>query len=430
MIRKSKALLVFVAVCMTAACTGGGAGDETTTSQAADGATTTAAESSDTSAADAESDPIRIGASLGLTGSFSGPSEHYRILYEAAVEEINADGGLLGRPVELILYDDESTQETAQALYQRLVNDDEVDLLLAPYTTFIGGAVLPTVRSSGLLFVNAGFVGSELARQYDRIFMVWPFQEPNWTRAFFEMIDTLPEEDRPSSIAVFTAQNPFTIMERDGFEGSEGVLNYAEERGIEVVVNEEYPTDASDLSGLVRSAQDAGAEALVQLGLPNDSALMANTVAEVGWEPTLFCACGSSVTTFPFWDDLSPEAGNGVFSIVPAWESDDPANFPGLDTVVEIFQEEGFDEMPAYAPVAYAAVQVMRQAVEATGTTDGAELAEYIYDNEFQTATGALSFDENGISEFAGALVQYIDGENVLVWPEDRATAEPVIPRP
>lgn len=434
--RNSSRVLVVVMLAMSlvvAACAGDGssdttAGDVDTDTTAGDGGTDTTVATETTAGVDGE--PIRIGASLGLTGSFSGPSEHYRILYEAAVEEINEEGGLLGRPVELILYDDESTQETAQGLYQRLINDDEADLLLAPYTTFIGGSVLPVVRQSGLLLVNAGFVGTEIARQYDRIFMVWPFQEPNWTRSFFEMIDGLPEDQQPSSLAVFTAQNPFTIMERDGFEGVEGVLNYADERGIDVVVEEEYPADASDLTGLVRNAQDAGAEALVLLGLPNDSALMANTIAEVGWEPTLFCACGSSVTTFPLWDDLSPEASNGVFSIVPAWEADEPEQFPGLDTVVQIFQEEGFDEMPAYGPVAYAAVQVMRQAVEATGSTDGAELAEYIGANEFQTATGTLAFDENGISEFSGALVQYVDGDNVLVWPEDRAEADPVVPRP
>lgn len=373
-------------------------------------------------------DPIRIGGTLGLTGAFSGPSEHYRILYEAAVEQINADGGLLGRPVELVIYDDESTPETAQGLYQRLINEDQVDLLLTPYTTLIGGSVLPAVRPTGKLLVNAGFVGIELAHQYDNLFMIWTFQEHNYTRPFFEMLAEQPDDLQPQTMAVFTAQNPFTVMERDGFQGEEGVLNYAEEQGIEVVVNEEYATDATDVSGLVQRAIDADADALVVLGLPNDSALIARSVAELGYEPDYYCSCGSSVTTFPFWRDLSPEAANHVYSAVTTWESDDPERFPGLDEVVQIFEDEGFEEMPAYAPMAYAAIQVLRQAVEETGGTDNEALAAYLAENEFQTASGTLRFDENGVPEFQGALVQYVDGENVVVWPDDRATGEPVVP--
>lgn len=409
------------------ACAGGDGSDGTATETQAAGEET---ESEPAAAGEEPSgEPIRIGGTLGLTGSFAGPSEHYRILYEAAVEQVNEEGGLLGRPVELLLYDDESTQETAQSLYQRLINEDQVDLLLAPYTTFIGGSVLPVVRPSDKLMVNAGFTGLELARQFERLFMVWPFQEHNWTRPFFEMLEELPEGERPQQLAVLTAQNPFTISERDGIDGEGGVLTYAEEMGLDVVVNEEYSTDATDVSGLVQQAMDADADALVVLGLPNDSSLIARTVAELGYEPDVYCSCGSSVTTFPSWDDLSADAANGVFSVVPAWENESPEEYPGIDQVVQAFDEAGFDEMPAYGPVAYAAIQILRQAVEATGTTDNAELVEYLHDNEFQTATGPLSFNENGVPEFHGGLVQYEDGSNSLVWPSDRAETEPAVPR-
>lgn len=417
-----------VLLLLLTACGGGGEAGGEATAEPDSGETAEATGEEATAAAELSGEPIRIGGTLGLTGDFSGPSEHYRILYEAAVEEINNDDGMLGRPVELIIYDDESTPETAQTLYQRLMNEDQVDLLLTPYTTLIGGAVLPVVRPTDKLLVNAGFVGIELAHQYDNLYMVWTFQEPDYPRPFFEMLDQVPEDQQPSALALFTAQNPFTIMERDGFEDEGGVLNFAEERGIEVVVNEEYPTDATDVSGLVQRAIDADADALVVLGLPNDSALIAETTAELGYEPAFYCSCGSSVTTFPFWDDLDPQAANDVYSSVTSWESDDPEQFPGLDTVIEIFEEEGFNEMPAYAPMAYSAIQVLRQAVEETGTTDNAELAAYLQDNEFQTASGEIAFDEFGVPEFAGGLVQYIDGDNALVWPEDRAETDPVIP--
>ena len=94
-------------------------------------------------------EPIKIGGTLGLTGIFSGPSAGYKATYEYWAKEVNASGGLLGRPVELTIYDDESTPATAATLYQRLINQDKVDLLLAPYTTAVGGAVA-LGRSVGL----------------------------------------------------------------------------------------------------------------------------------------------------------------------------------------------------------------------------------------------------------------------------------------
>ena len=430
--RRLIALMAILAM-LVAAC-GDGDSTETTAASGDTSAETTPETTSGTETtgssddSTAQGDPIRIGGSLGLTGTYAGPSEHYRILYEAVVEEINDNGGLLGRPVELLLYDDESTQETAQSLYQRLINEDQVDLLLAPYTTFIGGAVVPVVRPTGKLIVNAGFVGTELAHQYEGMFSVWTFQEPDWPRPFFEMLGELPDDQKPETMALLTAQNPFTIMERDGYEGEGGALRYAEELGLEIVVNEEYPTDATDVTGLVQRAADADADVLVVLALPNDAALIARTVAEVGYEPDFYCACGSSVTTFPLWHELSPEAAENVYSVVTTWESDDPAQFPGLDRVVEIFQDQGFQEMPAYGPVAYAAIQVLAQAVEATGGTDDAALAEYLLANEFDTATGVLRFDEFGLPEFSGGLVQFVEDDNRLVWPSDRAEAEPVIP--
>ena len=92
-----------------------------------------AEEAAETEAPAEDDGPILIGGTLGLTGAFAGPSADYKLAYDLWLERVNAEGGLLGRPVEMIVYDDESTPATAQALYQRLINEDGVDLILAPY---------------------------------------------------------------------------------------------------------------------------------------------------------------------------------------------------------------------------------------------------------------------------------------------------------
>lgn len=408
--------LLAVLVLVVAAC-GDGAGEETTTTAAA---TTTAGNG------EPSGEPIRIGGTLGLTGAFAGPSDHFRTYYEASVADINERGGLLGRPVELILYDDESTQATAQSLYERLVNEDNVDILLAPYTTFIGGAVVPIARDSGKVMVNAGFVGWEVARQYDRIFYTWTIQEPTYTKPFFDWLGSLSEDERPQRMALLVAQNPFTIMERDGSGGVGGVLKYAEDLGIDVVLNEEYPGDISDPSPLLQRAIDEDADMLVVLGLPQDSVLMARTAAEVGFHPDFYCTCGSTMNAFPVWRELG-DAGNYVFGNNPSWTSDP---YPGMDQAIAIADSLGLDEMPPYGPMSVAVFQVIEQAVEGTGSVDPEVLADYMYNNTFSTASGVLDFDEFGIPAYHGSLLQYIDGDVVKVWPEDEATAEPVYPRP
>ena len=420
------ALLVILAM-ITAAC---GDGDDDGSTDSGDTAAPADSDTGDADSGDGDAapsgDPIRIGGTLGLTGAFAGPSDDFRTYYEAAAEDLNARGGLLGRPVELILYDDESTQATAQSLYERLVNEDDVDILLAPYTTFIGGAVVPVARDSGKVMVNAGFVGYDIARQYDRLFFTWSIQEPTYTKPFFDWLGSLSEEDRPERMALMAAQNPFTIMERDGSGDQVGVLGYAEDLGIEVVVNEEYPSDISDPSPLLQRAADEDADLLVVLGLPQDSVLMARTAAEVGYNPEFYCTCGSTMNAFPVWQDLG-DAGNYAFGNNPVWSSDD---LPGLDMAVSIADEIGYDVMPPYAPMSLAAFQVIEQAVNAVGSTDSEALAQYMYDNTFATAAGNLDFDEFGVPVYQGSLLQYVDGDVVKVWPAETATAEPVYPRP
>jgi branched-chain amino acid transport system substrate-binding protein len=368
--------------------------------------------------------PIVIGGTLGLTGNFSGPSAAYRAAYEYWTEQVNAQGGLLGREVELKIYDDESNPSTAQQLFQRLINDDGVDLLLAPYTTAVGGAVVPLSERAGKVLWNAGFVSQELHSSSELLVTSWPYQEPEYPRPFFEYLKTLPDNERPSTIAVATAQNPFTLVARDGFEGSGGVLNYAAELGLEVVFNEEYNATATDLTSLVQQAKDRNPDVFVGLGLPNDGALMARTVEQVDFRPAFYCQCGSQVVTLPNWVDLGP-AGENVFSTTTAWPGQ--PDRPGLDELFGHFQQElDYQIMPAYGAGGYAILQVLEEAVEGAGTLDQQELRDYVADHEFQTAVGTLRYRADGTAEFAAMLVQQqADGAQV-VWPAKDATAEPI----
>lgn len=377
--------------------------------------------------ADGEDDgPIVIGATLGQTGVYSGPSAGYTLAYEYWLDEVNEAGGIDGRPVEMILYDDESNPTVAQQLYQRLINDDKVDVLFAPYTTAVGGAVVPIVERAGMLMINPGFVGKEIHQESDFLVSTWPYQDTEYSLGMFEYLDTLDEADKPKTLSVITAQNPFTLAALNGFDGDGGVLKYAEERGIEVLVNQEYDQTATDLSSLIQGVKSADADMLVALSLPNDAGLIARTVSESGYNPDFYCQCGSQVTSLPNWPDLGA-AGVNVFASTSAYPSQ---GFTGLQGVSDYITEQtGTSGAPAYSAPAYAAGQVLQQAIEGTdGSLDAEVLREYIASNSFDTAVGEITYNEDGTIQFSQVLLQFQEDGNQVIWPTEQATAEAVRP--
>lgn len=375
----------------------------------------------------AQTQPIVIGGTLGLTGPFAGPSVEYKAIYDYWLAEVNKRGGLLGRQVKMTIYNDEGTPTIAQGLYNRLIGQDKADLLLAPFSTFVGGAIVPIVLSHKKVLFNGGFVGINIfGAANGSIIGSYTYQEPDYTRGVFELIKTLPPDKRPKTVAIFTAQNPFPIIVRDGYNGKGGALNYAKEAGMTVVVNEQYPPNTTDFTGLVQKAKAANADLLLQLGLPNDSLQVARTVQQLGYKPMLFCTCGSQVTTLPAWPKMGA-AAEAVIGTTISWPTQD---YQGLAELQTFFKGRNYDTIPAYGIVAYAILQVLEQAVQGANTLDDAKLKQYIMTNEFHTAAGNIKYQPDGTPVFSQVLLQYLKGKNEVVWPIQMKSASPVMPLP
>jgi len=379
------------------------------------------------SAVIAQNAPVVIGGTLGLTGSFAGPSVEYKAVYDYWLADVNKRGGLLGRQVKMTIYNDEGTPTIAQGLFNRLIQQDHADLLLAPFSTFVGGAIVPIVLSHKKILFNGGFVGINIfGAAKGSIVGSYTYQEPDYTRGVFELIKTLPAEQRPKSVAIFTAQNPFPLIVRDGYNGKGGALAFAKEAGMNVVVNEQYPPNTTDFTGLVQKAKSANAELLLQLGLPNDSLQVARTVQQLGYKPKVFCTCGSQVTTLPAWPKMGA-AGEGVIGTTISWPTQ---NYQGLNDLQAFFKGRGYDTIPAYGVVAYAILQVLEQAVQGAKTLDDEKLKQYILTNEFHTAAGNIKYQDDGTPVFSQVLLQYVKDKNEVVWPSAMKTASPVMPLP
>lgn len=372
-------------------------------------------------------EPIVIGGTLGLTGMFSDPAADYKAVYDRWLEQINKKGGLLGRSVKMVIYNDEASPTVAQQLYNRLLDQDHADLVLAPFSTFVGGAIVPIVLSHKKLLFNGGFVGINIFKNAKgSILGSYTYQEPDYTRGLFELIKALPPEKRPKRAAIFTAQNPFPIVVRDGVGGNGGALNFAKEAGIEVVVNDQYPPTTTDFTGLVQKAKAANADLVLALSLPNDAFQIARTIQQQNYKPAMFCTCGSQATTLSAW----PKLGSAAESVIGTTVSWPNQNFEGLSELSAMFKARGHETLPAYAVVGYAILQVLEQSVEGAKSLDQEKLKAYIHSHEFKTVAGNIKYQEDGTPVFSQVVLQYLKGKNEVIWPKEFQTSAPVIPMP
>jgi branched-chain amino acid transport system substrate-binding protein len=414
-------LVVVVAMTVTTACVA--------TAEVSDESQDVALRASAAAPADGVSgpgaEPIRIGGTLGLTGALAGPSAASMAAYEFWAANVNAGGGLLGRPVELVIYDDVSTPAAAQGLYQRLIEQDRVDLLLAPYGTIIGEAVLPVVERNEMTLFNGGFAGIERSRSSNWMVGALTYQEPDAARGIFELVEELPQARRPQRIGIATARDPYTLRVRDGVDGEGGVLALAAEHSIAVVLNEEYTPGTSEVREIIDRAQTQNVDLFFALSQPNDAALLARATHNAGFEPSIYCACGSPVTSLPSWKDLGP-AGDGIMSTAMAWPTDD---YPAMDQLYEHARSElRYPELPVSLTAGYAILQVLQEAVEGVGAIDQAALRDYVTGRTIDTVVGPIQYDQDGVPGYSALVLQYRGDHNEVVWPLSRATADPQIP--
>lgn len=371
------------------------------------------------------SGPIKIGGTLGLTGALSVSSQEYQAIYKYWAKQVNASGGLLGRKVVMDIKNDNSTPSTAQSEYQTLLTSDNVDLLLAPYATFIGAPIVPMAKAAGKVIFNGGFVGKQYFAQADGWMVgTYTYQEPDYTKGLFEAIKNMPASKRPTKVGILTNDNPFTLVARDGYQGQGGAIRYAKQDGLKVVFSQTYSANATDFTSALRRAKAEGVDMLVILGLPDDEDTIVKQAHVLGFTPKLMCTCGSQATTLPNWPQLGA-ATNGVVGTTVAWPSQ---HNPGMQTVVNFAKSRNEQVVPAYDFVAYASLQVIQQAVEGAKTLDQQKLKAYLHSHTFNTVVGNIRYTADGTTPFTEVITQTVNGKQQPVWPTDVGTAKLTVP--
>jgi branched-chain amino acid transport system substrate-binding protein len=405
--RKSQWLMVLVAA--LAALTVGACGDD-----------------DDGGGGDGGGEPIKIGASLPLTGEFSEPGKAAQQGYKVWEATINEQGGLIdGRKVQMVIKDDQSNQNTIVTDYNALISRDKVDLLLGTFSSLLNLPASTVAERNRMLYVEpAGGAPELFDRGYKYLFFAQQATADKQGDVWANWLTTeVPENERPKTAAYPTLDDPFA---QPTSEGIEKILSGA---GIETVYRKTYTIDNPNLDAIANAVKATGADLVVNGATFEDGVGMVRALLKANYTPEWFYQ-----TTAPSLGDQYRKAigeanTEGVFYAVSHSKE---AKTPGNPEFVAKYQEMfGGTEVPEDAADAYATAEVLAAAVKAVGTIERdrqMELADWIRENSVDTILGPLSWDDQGRPEGEFLVGQWQSGVPEIVLPEEAATTEKIIP--
>src|SRR6266568_3432059 len=338
--------------------------------------------------------PLKIGFGMSLTGPLAGNGKAALIAMEIWRDDVNAKGGILGRKVEFVYYDDQTSPSTVPSLYSKLLDVDKVDLVVSEYGTAVIAPAMPLMMQRNLTFMTLFGLNVNSKFNYDRYFQIMPAgPQPaiGWSQGFFDV--AMGMNPKPKTIALVGADAEYPAM------ALEGAREHAKKTGLKIVYDKTYPPNTVDYSPIVRAIQASNPEIVFVASYPPDSAGMVRAVNEVGLKTRMF---GGGLVG-PQFAALRTQLGPLLNGIVN-YESYTPEvaqQFPFLEQFLAKYQaravKEGVDPLGYYLPpYAYAMMQVLEQAIKATGGLDQTKLADYIHKNEFDTFVGKVRFAKNG----------------------------------
>lgn len=345
------------------------------------------------SGAHAQNQPIKVGASASLTGPLSG-TKNLVVGYELWRDDINAAGGLLGRQVELVIYDDQSVPANVPGIYSKLVDVDKVDFLFSPYGANLTAPVMPFAKSRDRFIIGILTLAANDTIKHDKFFQAAPWGPngaENWARGFFD----LANGSGIKKMAILAADTEFSKT------AAAGGRRVSEQFGMQVVDYQIYPPTNRDFSAILRNIRASAAEAVFVCSYPADSTGIVRGIQEVGIGDQVRLFGGGMVGTqyASLLENLGP-ALNGVTSF-HLYVPEPTLKFQGIDNFLSryapIAKQRQIDPLGFYIPpFTYAAGQLISTAVKATGTIDQAKVSQWLHANPVDTIVGKMTFNELG----------------------------------
>jgi branched-chain amino acid transport system substrate-binding protein len=345
-------------------------------------------------AALAQQAPIKIGFGMSLTGGLAGGGKQSLLAFEIWRDEINAKGGLLGRPVQLVHYDDQSNPANVPGLYAKLIDIDKVDLVVSPYATNQITPAMPIVMQKNLVYM--GLFGTDVNAKfnYDRYFATIP-NGPDGKRAptlgFLEVAAGM--SPKPQTIALVAADAEYAQTVIAGARETVAKLAFKS------VYDRSYPPNTVDYTPIVRAVAATNPDIICIASYPPDSVGLIRAANEIGVKPRIFGGAMIGLGFTPIKAQLGPLL-NGIVNY-ETYVPEPTMKFPGVDEFLKTYQEKapaaGVDLHGFFLPpFAYAQMQVLAQAVSAAASLDHAKLADALRKGTFNTIVGEVKFGPGG----------------------------------
>jgi branched-chain amino acid transport system substrate-binding protein len=384
-------------------------------------------------------EPIKIGFSMPLTGGLASGGKAALLSIQIWAEGINEKGGLLGRPVKLVYYDDQSSPAAVPGIYTKLIEIDGVDLLVSSYGTALQVPAIPLAMRNKRVMMGMVGVASNKQFNYTGFFQISPAgPEPQleFSRGFFET--AMAQTPKPTTLALVGADVELSKVALDG------AREWAKRHDLKIVYDKTYPPNVVDLSPVIQAVQATKPELVYVASFPTDTGNFVRAVHEVGFRPKML---GGGLTGLQY-AALKTQLGDMLNGLVnyefyapePTMESASVKAF--LAEYQKRAVKEGVDPLGFYIPpVVFAAMQVLQKGVENVGSLDQMAIAADIHAKEFDTIVGKISFGPggewtkgrylltqyqnvrgNGLEQFQSA------GRNVIVYPSQFKSGDFIYP--
>ena len=380
-------------------------------------------------------EPIKIGFSMALTGGLAGAGKAALIAMEIWREDINKAGGILGRQVEFVYYDDATSPAKVPGIYTKLLNVDKVDLVVSSYGTNEIAPAMPIVMRKKLVFPSLFGLAVNDKFNYDRYFQIMPagpVPKDDWSRGFFALASE--QSPQPKTIALLSADAEFA---RNAVAGAR---RNAQKMGLKIVYDKTYPPGTADFSPIMRALIASKADMIYVGSYPPGSVGLVKSAKELGLKAKMFGGGMVGLQFAAIQKNLGPML-NGIVNY-DFWVPEPTLKFQGVEAFLKKYQEKakgkGVDPLGHYLPpYAYAYLQILGQAVNEVGSLDQGKIAKFMHDTTFDTVVGPVKFGANGewaktrtlqvqfrdvkpkdMSQFAGP------GKRIVLYPKEWKSGE------
>jgi branched-chain amino acid transport system substrate-binding protein len=384
-------------------------------------------------------EPIKIGFSMAQTGPL-GPNGKQALLgMNIWAEEINAKGGLLGRQVKLVTYDDQSNPSTVPGIYTKLLDVDKVDLVLGGYATNMVAPAMPVIIQKKKTFISLFALDVNAPFKYPKYFSVLPTgpkTKPSFTEGIYQV--AMQQSPKPTTVALTYEDAEFSQ------NACEGARENAKTFGLKIVYDKSFPFNSPDVSPIVRALQAANPDLVIVCSYPLSSVNMVQAVREANYEPKMIGGAMVGLQATVFKNKLGPKL-NGIVNY-ETWVPSEKMMAPAADFFKK-YQEQakaaGVDPLGYYlGGWGYAYIDMLGKAVEATKSVNDDKIADWLRKTTHKTIMGDWSYGANGEWTKSGMMqVQYYgikEGAGLDVWkgmsyqtvltPKDLATGKVVYP--